>query len=54
MNKNTVTVMGNQTVHRINTGRKDPSHLQWKRDKKDLGYGAVIDGSNWKDVINER
>ena len=43
LNKNTVTVIGNKAAHRINTGRRDPTHLRWKKVKQELGYGKAMD-----------
>ena len=54
INKNTVTVIGNNAVHRINTGKKNPSHLHWKKAKKELGYGKVLQDNGWHDVMAEQ
>ena len=32
-NLNTVTVIGNKAAHRINTGKRNVSHLRWKLHK---------------------
>ena len=48
INHNTITVIGNQSAHRINTGKRDPTHLHWKKLKRELGYGKVLDECNWR------
>ena len=54
INKNTVTVLGNRAAHRINTGRRDETHLKWKKHKPELGYGQVMQQNRWRDVIVEQ
>jgi len=46
-NKNTVTIFGQKSAHRINTGRTNVAHLRWKVDKEQMGYGAQRDRCNW-------
>ena len=46
-NHNTVTVIGQRAVHRINTGRRNLAHLKWKACKPELGYGNAMVKSKW-------
>ena len=51
INQNTVTVLGHKAAHRINTGRRDPAHLRWKKLKENLGIGQVMIDNEWPSLI---
>ena len=51
INQNTVTLIGQKAAHRINTGRRDPTHLRWKKLKENLGIGQVMTDNYWHNLI---
>ena len=51
-NKNTVTLIGKKAAHRINTGKRDMTHLKWKTLKTNLGYEKSIEKCHWKETIS--
>ena len=51
VNQNTVTVIGHNAAHRINTGRRNPTHLRWKKLKPSLGIGQVMMDNEWQRLI---
>ena len=51
LNLNTITVFGKNAAHRINTGRRDPENLRWKKVKEHLGYGKAMEEVQWSQVL---
>ena len=43
LNRNTVTVVGRNSAHRINTGKRDVAKLRWKKVKEGLGYATAVE-----------
>ena len=44
-------MIGHKAAHRINTGRRDPAHLRWKKLKENLGIGQVMIDNEWPSLI---
>ena len=49
-----MTVLGYKAAHRINTGKRNVSHLKWKQSKPALGYGLQIENAGWKELITDQ